>query len=133
MEQVQAEMKPVPWQLEQEFPEVNCDASASVIPLRRWIGNELQPLMWLMVLALVLLTASVTWRGASSSDPLAARKRWQSIALGYSRFRLMRQLLTESPLLSLLSGVLSLFSWLIVGVKLLEALLSMAFQTPRLT
>ena len=109
----QAEMKIVAAALEKEYPDANQGQSVTVRPLTEAAyGPERQPLLFggallVAIAGFVLLIACsnvanlLLARAAVHRQEIAVR-----IALGAGRRRLIRQLLTESVLLGLLSGVL---------------------------
>jgi predicted permease len=111
--QAQAEMKIVAAALEKEYPDANQGQSAIVRPLTEAAyGPERQPLMFGGALLMAIVGFVLLIACCNVANLLLARAavRRQEIAvrmtLGAGRGRLIRQLLTESVLLGLLSGVL---------------------------
>ena len=123
-EQSAAEMRTIAARLADEAPQFNKNYSAETLPLReQFFGNVRRPL-WLMLGAVgfVLLIACANVANlllslASSREREIALRA----ALGAKRFRIIRQLLTESLLLALLGSVVGLgVAWL--GIKWLIAI-----------
>lgn len=111
VEQAQEQMNSVTSALAQEFPDLNQGLGAAVVPLEDfWFGKLRNGMVLLSVGAcILLLIACINVASLLLTKAVAKRRAWAiRVALGASRARLVRQLLTESVLLSLLGAAAGL-------------------------
>ncbi|HSF41046.1 MAG TPA: ABC transporter permease [Thermoanaerobaculia bacterium] len=111
VEQAQEQMNGVTAALSQELPDSNQGLGAVVVPLEDfWFGKLRNGMVLLSVGAcILLLIACINVASLLLTKAVAKRRAWAiRVALGASRGRLVRQLLTESVLLSLLGAAAGL-------------------------
>jgi putative ABC transport system permease protein len=131
-ETARKELQQIAASLTAEHPNMNSAITADLEPLATRIVGDTRTVLWslfaavgcLLLVACVNVANLLVTRGASRRHELSVRA-----ALGCGRFRLVRQLLVESLLLSLAGGALGLAA----GWGLLRALVALApADTPRL-
>jgi putative ABC transport system permease protein len=107
-QQAQAEATTIASQLAQAYPTENIGRGAKVQSFREMMIGGVRPMLWVLFasVAVILLIACANLanlllaRGLSRQREVAVRA-----ALGASRWRLIRQLLTETTLISIAGGV----------------------------
>jgi putative ABC transport system permease protein len=132
LEQARADLRAIAERLEKQFPDSNRNVDAVVIPMREWLVGGFRDQLWIMfgAVGLVLLIACANVanlllaRSTSRRREIAVR-----IALGAGRARLLRQLLTESLLLSLLGGIIGI-AVAYTSVSLLRGILTDVLPQP---
>ncbi len=125
MEAANAELVAIARQLEQQYPATNSGNSASVRPLFEVLVGTARPMLFvlfgaviaMLLIACVNLANLMLARAAGRTQEMAVRR-----SLGAARWRLARQMLTESMLLAVMGGALGV-AVAFAGFEALVALL----------
>jgi predicted permease len=132
IEQARADMQRITANLARAFPDADKDTGAKLVPLKEQMVGDVRPLLMVLLAAVgfVLLIACVNVASLMLARSTGRMREFAvRAALGASRTRVVRQLLTESLMLATSGGTLGLLLAIFgthAGLKFLPAALPRA-------
>lgn len=134
METAQSELEIIMAGLRDEYPDFNAEWSANVVPLDEVVKGDVRPAL-LVLLGAVGVLLLVTCVNVANLMLVRAASRRTEVAvrasLGASRGRIIRELLTESLLLSTVGGAAGV-GLAFLATRVLVSAVPAALQVPRL-
>ena len=120
-----ADMKAISARLTQQYPVTNTGVDAKVVGLQARLTEQVRPALWMLfaTVGFLMLIASVNVANLLLAKAVSRQREIAiRMAVGSGRWRVIRQLITESVLLFLIGGV----AGLLVGSAALRLLLHYA-------
>ncbi|MGH9162233.1 MAG: ADOP family duplicated permease [Vicinamibacteraceae bacterium] len=132
--QAQDEMRVIARRLEAAYPDFNAHWSVAVTPAREQVVGDVRPALLVLMGAVAMLLLIACTNVASLLLGRASTRRQEiamRLSLGATRGRVVRQVLTESLVLSVLGGAIGLVA-ATIGTRALVRSLPESVQLPRL-